>query len=58
MHHIHIEAIPITKPAKQSYAIPKSELKTPKTLSSGPNFANLNFVKIAKLYSKAILNQI
>ena len=50
MHHIHIGAIPITKPAKQSYAIPTSELKTPKTLSSRPNFTNLNFAKIVVLF--------
>ena len=50
MHHIHIGAIPITKPAKQSYAIPTSKLKTPKTLSSGLNFVNLNFAKIATLF--------
>ena len=45
MHHIHIGAISITKPAKQSYVILTSELKMRKTLSSGPNFVNLNFAK-------------
>ena len=53
MHHIHIGAIPITKPAKQSYAIPTSEFKTPKTLSSGLNFTNLNFCAGAT-YQRAI----
>ena len=50
MHHIHIGAIPITKPAKQSNAIPTFELKSPKTLSSGMNFANLNITKIEALF--------
>ena len=27
MHHIHIGAIPITKPAKQSYVIPTTDHK-------------------------------
>ena len=49
MKQLHIGAIPITKPAKQSYAIPMFELKSPKTLSSGPNFANLNIAKAASL---------